>query len=188
MSLMSFAALAVYSATIVAALSAYRRAWIYERPARIGRGWLAVAFGFACLMAVRLAGLEELARQSMRQWVMGHQLYELRRSFQAPLAALVVAIAFAAALAAWYFWLRKSAPRERWMQRIAFLSLASFAPLYALRLVSLHATDKLLYSGPIRLNWILELGLCLAAGASAIAFGEIVKRRARRSSRPSRRH
>ena len=184
MSLMSFAGLAVYAATFIAALSAARRSWLYGRPRAMQRRWLGVASGFVVLFVLRLVNAEDLARTAMRQWMRGHDLYDLRRLIQAPLAIIVLIATAATAYAIWHFWLRKPATREVWLQRIALLALGGFVPLFALRLVSLHAIDKLLYSGPLRLNWILDLGLCSVAALCALAFAQIVKRRPDRSSTP----
>ena len=57
--------------------------------------------------------------------------------------------------------------------------MLAFLPLYALRLVSLHDVDKVLYSGGIlRPNWLLDIGLSLTVAGAAFAY-----RRAYRKAR-----
>ena len=50
---------------------------------------------------------------------------------------------------------------------------ASEAPVGMLRLISLSPVDALLY-GPIKLNWIVDLGLGLSVVVSALAYVRIV--------------
>mgnify|MGYP000175524734 CR=1 FL=1 len=52
----------------------------------------------------------------------------------------------------------------------AQLALLGFLPLLALRVLSWHQTDRLLYDGPVRLNWILELGLALVPMVAAALY------------------
>ena len=54
--------------------------------------------------------------------------------------------------------------------------------LVALRLVSFHATDALLYA-PLRLNWVLDIGLTLIVAGSAWAFIRTAGHRDPRSAR-----
>jgi hypothetical protein len=39
-----------------------------------------------------------------------------------------------------------------------------------MRLISFHELDRLLY-GPVRMNWVLDIGSALLVAASAVVFG-----------------
>jgi hypothetical protein len=67
---------------------------------------------------------------------------------------------------------------------IALLATAGFLPLYAVRLISWHATDQLLYGGGIHLNWVIDLGLTSIVAGAALLF---IFRSSRAAVRCSRR-
>jgi hypothetical protein len=79
------------------------------------------------------------------------------------MAILLVLLAFALLVRTWV------RSRGEWRrQALGIAQLASFAMLglIALRMISLHAVDSLLYGG-LRLNWWLDIGLSLLVGAAA---------------------
>ena len=187
MSIMSFAAIALYGAAIVAALSAARRSWLFARPPHDTKLWLAIAAVLFALVIFRLGNGEDLLRQNVRAWARASDLYAARRDWQAPFATAVLLIGAMAGFLVWRRWQKTRVDKGQWALRIALLAIAAFLPLYALRLISLHITDALLYSGPVRLNWILELGICGAVLVCAIFYGERVKRRPAGRAPPGRR-
>lgn len=133
-----------------------------------------VATVFMLLVALsRAYDLEELARQAGRAWVYSMHAYHERWNYQAPLAALISVVAGAVAFACiWLFRLNRSARRSRPRLCVlgAQIGMALFLALFALRILSLHLTDMLLYSGPIRLNWVLDGALTLLLAGSAWAY------------------
>ncbi|MGB3166565.1 MAG: hypothetical protein WBA68_07315 [Alteraurantiacibacter sp.] len=100
-----------------------------------------------------------------------HGLYDGRWGAQAALSILVIVIAAGALWIAWRQW---PGWRDRnlagvWLARWATLG---FAPLMLARLVSWHPLDRLLYTGPVRLNWVSDIGL---TGACALGIGLFLK-------------
>lgn len=172
---------------MVAAMSAARRSWVFARPQRETHLWLAIAAVLLALAVFRLGNGEDLLRQDVRAWAAASNLYADRRMWQAPFAAAVFLGAALAGFLMMRRWQKSRVDKGQWALRIALLAVAAFLPLYAIRLISLHITDVLLYSGPVRLNWILELGICGAVLVCAIFYGESVKRRPAGRAPPGRR-
>ena len=150
-------AAALYFGVALACLWASR-----GRPARDpARFWLLVAAIFIGLAVLRALAAEDLARDQLRHFLDQENAREWRRTIQMPLAASMGLIAMG--LIGWMArQLRhlRDRPRSR-LRVIASMALVAMAGLMALRIVSLHFTDWLLFSGligPIRLNWIIDLG------------------------------
>lgn len=170
MSTASIAGVVIY--VIVIALSAWaaqtalgRRQNFAER-----RSWVLVAASFLGLALLRLVNAEELLRQSLRQTIIDQGVYANRWDVQRPLVA--VSMALAAVLFVWIV-RRLSVPigdRLDLPVRVALLAVLGFVPLLALRVISLHGTDMILYHGPLRLNWVLDAGLSLTVAASALIY------------------
>jgi len=100
--------------------------------------------------------------------------YAERRAFQ---SAIVAAILFVGAmLAGWRYYrvVRMIRGRRNIATTIA-RGCALAMILLALRLISLHAIDAMLYAGPVRLNWIIDIGASLLVMGSAIAYWRIVR-------------
>ena len=133
---------------------------------RLGPIWIGIALLFVVLAASRLLDAENHLHAGLRLWLAGEGEYGARRSVQAPLAAIVLGIGGLSAIA---IILRSPGRRSsvaeravRWASR----SAAAMVGLVALRVVSFHATDALLYK-PLRLNWIIDLGLTLIVAVCA---------------------
>jgi hypothetical protein len=52
------------------------------------------------------------------------------------------------------------------------------AGLFAVRLVSLHTLDNLLFSKPLHLNWLLDIGATATVFVSALVYCRAARRRA----------
>lgn len=138
------------------------------------RSWLFLAGLFALLIAFRILNAEELLRDSLREAFRLEHAYDQRRDLQRHLAAGVIAIAAMAAL----WWLLRIARsingRRNFAVVVALAGGLGMLVLIALRLISMHSFDALLY-GPTKLNWFADIGLsCLVAGA-AMYYVRIVR-------------
>ena len=177
MSAINLAAIAMYAATAFAcalALRACRTSYARGGPERT---WTVGMAAMIALAIARLYGLEDALRGGLRDLARGSDQYAGRAALQYPLLALVLAAAAGLCWLAWRQW--RSLPRggSRRVELLARLALAGFALIYAVRIVSLHAVDALLYSGPLRLNYVIEAGLCAVLAASAVLFDRRRKRR-----------
>jgi hypothetical protein len=126
---------------------------------------------FLLLLAMRLAGTEELARSSLRRLLHVEGAYAGRRRVQ---GLVVVGALVAGASLIGFLALRaqpavaRSAGRARAM-RLARVGVAALAALITVRMISLHAIDRLLYRGP-HLNWVIDVGATLLVTAAALAY------------------
>lgn len=178
MSIASILGVALYALVILACAPAALAARKFpDRPGDL-RHWLACAVIFAGLALLRLVEGEDRLRAIARALSRGSGEYAERAIVQVPLAILA---ALAALAIGWLFWRRWQANRPASRARLviaARFALLALVPLYGLRLISLHQIDRLLYSGPLRLNWLIEGGLCLVVGAAALLYARKLRRRA----------
>lgn len=186
MSIASMAAVFLYLVVIAVTSVAAFMAAKYRQAAAERLSWTIVAAAFAGLALLRLVNAEELMRQSLRRMIVEQGVYSERWSIQGPITAL--AMLLAAVLITWFVRRAFVANRHRLdlPVRVALLAVLGFVPLLALRVISLHATDQLLYRGPIRLNWLLDVGIALTVFVAATMYIRMSKRlRQRRHSRRS---
>lgn len=129
--------------------------------------WTALSALFCGLMISRIAGFEELARSMLREELRGGGAYEGRRDFQTRIVAMLLSVGAIGALI-WFYRAGRALHGRRNMATIAALGAgAGMLLLIALRLISLHAIDKILF-GPLKINWFADLGisvLIMTAGA-----------------------
>lgn len=131
--------------------------------------WATLTGLFVAFAVWRLAGLEETARTAVRALLIARGEYQDRQSFQRPLAAFLIVVFLAVGAFGWLRW-RRVPPRSR--ERAVFWAgtgAAAMIGLIALRLVSLHTTDTLLYSGP-HLNRVIDPALAAFVGLQAVLF------------------
>lgn len=175
-SALSLAAAGFYVVVAMAASAAAFTARVWRQPSWHWLSWLLVAFFFALLAASRLLDLEESARTILREMLRSDAAYETRRDFQRPLAAAAIV----AAAAAGFWWVHRLATRLSRRRDLALMcahaACLAMALLIALRLVSLHAIDRVLY-GPIKLNWIADTGITCLVMAAAVYYLRIVRSR-----------
>ncbi|TIX48984.1 hypothetical protein [Alteraurantiacibacter aquimixticola] len=171
----------IYGVVALTCLGAAALAAVQHMPKPDRVLWAVIAIAFALLIVIRLEGVEE----SLRQWLRGlsrtEGWYANRRQFQMPLALVTVLLAAAAGWLAWHR-LRITNSRSRRAVWVAAMATLGYLPLYALRIVSLHLTDVLLYYGPVKVNWVVDGGLALVVAASAFYYGRRVMRRGRQPS------
>lgn len=163
---LSLAACAVYFAVAVLcwrAIGAAKTAGHGNGQARL---WSFLAVLFILLAVSRMLMVEELAHKTLRGLLEAEGAYSSRRDWQAPLSAFAL-VALAAAVA----WIWQDSRRLDGTPKAFYLFLGKLAGLamlglVALRLISFHAVDSLLYGGP-HLNWVIDMGASLVAGYAA---------------------
>jgi cytochrome bd-type quinol oxidase subunit 2 len=139
------------------------------------RAWLAMALLFCGFAILRVYGVEEALRSDLRSFLFADGLYGQRRSLQRPIAALAVLLFGVGVLA----WIARGFRHVRGRRNVAVMmagaSTFGMVGLITLRLISLSPVDGLLY-GPIKLNWIIDLGTSAAVMASAAYYVRLVGR------------
>ena len=170
---LSLAASGFYLLVICAAVIAMLTARRNRQQKWHVRGWLMLALLFLVLAIMRILDVEDLLREELRETLRSQGSYGERRGFQRPLAAGVLAIA--ALVGFWWFYrtARTIRGRRNVAVTIGLANGAAMVLLVMLRLISLSPVDALLY-GPIKLNWIVDLGLGLSVVVSALAYVRIV--------------
>lgn len=160
----------VYVAVAIAAAAAFR---VAERPNDRLR-WGAIAILFICVAIWRGSGLELYLTSEMRRTLLQDGLYEKRRDLQRPLAALAVVV-ISSILYLFYLKrpLGKGRPRD-WSRFWAMVGVTVMMGVIAMRLISFHELDRFLY-GPIRGNWILDLGSSLLVAFAALQFRKLTR-------------
>lgn len=149
------------------------------------RVWLAIALLFVFMTVNRLFDLEETGIDYVRDlsWRVGG--YGERRSLQAPLAAAVVVLV---GLALGYLLRPATGRRPPAIGRAlltAKLCGAGLVGLVALRTLSFHATDALLFGGP-HINRVLDPGLSLGVALGAWQFVREIRRAQSNAARSGR--
>lgn len=132
---------------------------------------------FAIMIAMRAFDWEDSFRQVMRRSLRADQAYESRRDFQRPMVAAAVVVF--ACLAMWMVShvVRAAGSRRRIALACASLATLALAGLLILRIISLHQIDRLLY-GPLKLNWLGDIGLSVTALAAAVYYIRVLTKRA----------
>lgn len=139
------------------------------------RTWIFAAALFLAIATLRVFAVEDALREMLRLSLRTGDHYAERRGFQ---SAIVAAILFVGAmLAGWRYYrvARMIRGRRNIATTIARGCALAMILLLALRLISLHAIDAMLYAGPVRLNWIIDIGASLLVMGSAIAYWRIVR-------------
>lgn len=160
----------------------------HMRPATQLVHWLVFALFFVSLAVLRLADFEEVCRQALRQALAAQEVYGERRNFQGPIVAIALFAGAALCFVAWWTWpsLQRWPELGIWLARMA---VGGYVLLIALRVVSLHAMDQILYAGPLRLNWLLDAGLAATALLATFLYLQGLRnsgRKRRRSGGPKR--
>lgn len=124
---------------------------------------------FAALIASRLFGLEEAVQHSLRAALRERGNYDARRPLQALLAVLVIGVVV---LGGGFAALRTGQLLRGQRDRAVAAGLAAtgaIVVLIALRIISLHAIDRLLY-GPLKLNWLGDVGASVIVLFAALYY------------------
>jgi Ca2+/Na+ antiporter len=170
MSPFSLAAISVYVGISLLCTLAALSAGVRGHSRRHALGWLLCSAAFIAMAVLRLLGAEDRIRQALRKLALAQGSYEERAVLQAPLVVLILAGMILLVFGAQRVWRSKLPENSDRLLGVALLSVAAFVPLYAVRMISWHTTDRILYGGGIHLNWILDLGLCAAVAGVAILY------------------
>ena len=167
LSILSLVAAGVYAIVAVTCLMALLGARRTGQPSWHARAWGLLALLFVLLLTMRITGIEEMLRDSARAFLRSEGAFEERRDFQ---RVIVVGLLLAGtALGFWLFY-RASKKAGRIFDKVVQAASGAglvMVGLIALRLISLHAVDRLLY-GALKLNWVTDIGMSvvvLSAGA-----------------------
>lgn len=156
MSLLNLIAVAGYCLTASACTCGLILAFVRRRSLTEKFCWFGCAITFFALAIIRSLELEDIARVALRQVVLDADMYTQRSTFQAPLALLLL---FGLCLAVWMalkIWRSMQPGTSARLIFIATTATLGFVPLFALRILSYHAIDAVLYFGPIRPNWVID--------------------------------
>ena len=184
---LSLLAAAFYAIVALVCFLASRAQPGYRAEHRARILWIAVGMVFIVLAGMRVLSLEDFLRDYFRDAIAEHGLREVRRDVQVIILASIALLSFAGA--AWSL-VRLRMIWPDWQARLRFiasLAIGILAILILVRIVSLHFTDWLLFSGiigPIRLNWIIDLGASLTVllcAAMSIKIGRPEASRTRKS-------
>lgn len=171
---LSLVAAGLYLLVAGAAVTAVWRALVLRQVAWHRWGWAMIAAMFIGFALMRVFAIEEILRSDLRMALYFDDVYETRRSLQGPLFAIIFIIAAAMAASLVYFVASGVKGRRNGAALVAIGCTGGMFFLAALRLVSLHSVDALLY-GPMKLNWIADLGLSLCVLASALRYRMVVR-------------
>ena len=137
------------------------------------RTWIFVTIFFILLIVSRLFGLEEMLRAGLREMLQVQDVSENRRSIQGPIIAAAI-IAFASAGMFAVYWIsQRLSGRRNIAVAVAVGACGVMLATIAMRTVSLHALDRLL-NGPLKLNWVGDIGASLAVFLAAAVYARIV--------------
>lgn len=172
-SLLSIVACIVYALVSGCAVWAWRAARYKKQQAWHYQAWVLIACFFALLIISRLLGLEELLRSDLRETLQAQDLVANRRSIQGPIIAGALILFGAGAMIAAYFVSQRIAGRRNLAVVGAICACGVMIATIALRTISLHALDRLL-NGPLKLNWVGDIGASLVVLGAAVVYVRIV--------------
>lgn len=175
-SVLSLAAAGVYGFVMLACIVAGIAASRGRQMRRHVRAWLLIALLFAVFMALRLTAAEEMLRETVRASLRASGEYGERRNIQALIVSAMIAAAGIGMLG-WIYKATRNLQGRRNLARLA-ANLAAVAMIFllALRIASLHLIDTLLY-GPLKLNWVIDIGSSMVVMAAAVYYTRLVRAR-----------
>jgi hypothetical protein len=129
----------------------------------LAKVWVVATLVMVLLGINKQFDLQSLLTQTMRDLAHDHGWYGERRPFQVKVIIAVIAAALAGLVAIVY-------PLRRVLGRVLWVlaAIAWIIAFVSIRATSLHQVDFLLSrGGPLRLNWVCELGGIAVLAASA---------------------
>lgn len=166
---LSLAAVGVYVVVAAGAAAAAVRAGSSRQAGWRPWVWAAVAIMFVGFAVIRAFGLEDAVQADLRSQLLLENRYDARRQIQGPLFAVIFIFSSAIAAGLFYYLVRGKPGRRDTLTLLAAGCTCGMIVLSALRTVSLHSVDALLY-GPLKINWIADVGLSVAVLALAARY------------------
>jgi hypothetical protein len=173
-SVLSWIAAAGYAMVVFACLWAAMTARAKRQPPAQLYSWVLLAVLFAMLIYLRVNNLEEFWRDQLRDWVRSRGAYGERRGFQVLLTVGIIGVATLAAFVWTAAQVRVAGSRRSLSLLAAQVGAGVMMILIALRMVSFHALDGLLY-GPLKLNWVGDIGAAALVLAGALYYVRLVQ-------------
>lgn len=138
-----------------------------QKPTSEKINWTAITLFFVGLILLRGFLIEDNIEQAIRQTLRDGGDYASRRHYQSAIAISLVGVMAVAAFLGYRIFARL---RGR-IEIIVFAANAACAAmigLILLRVLSLHAIDRILYG--FRINWIVDIGVTIFVGACAVGY------------------
>lgn len=136
-----------------------------------------IAALFSILVASRLFNIEETLRADLRSWLRSADMIDNRRVVQGWIIAACIAGFAGLGLLATYWTKRQISGRRNIAVAIAAGGSGIMVVTIALRTISLHAMDRLLY-GPLKLNWVGDIGASVAVLCAAAYYIWLIRQMA----------
>lgn len=136
------------------------------RTSRLQPGWFSIAGLFVILALNRILVIEDRFDEYLRDVARESGAYEGRTAWQGPLSVIAILLVLLVVTILARNWARSRGDKRRQALGVAQLAAFAMLGLIALRLISFHPIDSLLYGG-LRLNWWFDVGLSLLVGFAA---------------------
>lgn len=175
-SILSLTAASLYTVILAVCLFAAMSAHRQRQPVAHSRTWVLIAMFFGALALMRIAGAEDWLRGVLRAELRSEGRYNDRRELQRQLVIALMLVFAGLFLWALQIKYRAAHGRRNVAQFVALAAVAMMLFLMALRIVSLHQIDMVLY-GPAKLNWIVDIGSSLTVMVAAGLYVRVVSRR-----------
>lgn len=173
-STLSLAAAGIYLIVALAGVLACSRAIRQRQTVWHAWAWIIVAVLFVVLALIRCFAIEEWVRTDLRDILFERAVYDQRQDIQKPLVAVFFVAAASLAAGSVYGVAKWVTGRRNIVSIAALACTGGMIFLLALRLISLHSVDALLY-GRLKLNWIIDLGLSGAVIVFALWYRALVQ-------------
>lgn len=147
-----------------------------RQPAAHVRVWVLSSLLFFAVLASRAFGIEDTLRQEFRFAMRVNEAYEFRREVQRPIASVVIMVFSSVAFLAVYRFARGGSGKRNLAVSFAGISALVMLGLVAVRVVSLHQIDEMLY-GTLKLNWVTDFGASIAVLGSALYYVDLLRPR-----------
>ncbi len=174
--LLNLSAIGLYALVVAACIGASIAAANFRQIPRHTWIWAGLAVFFLGVAGSRWWGIEVSLTEGLREFVRHEHRYAERRSFQKPLVAALLMLAAAIAFVLTYRARQLAEGRRNVAILIAVSASAIMLGLISLRIISLSMVDRLLY-GPVKLNWVFDIGSTIAVLAAAGYYIVIVSGR-----------
>jgi hypothetical protein len=168
-SILGIAASSIYMLVILACVCAALAAQLRQQDRAHLVTWIILAVFFAILIALRAFDIEEGLRQDMREAMRSENKYFRRREVQRTYISGAIILAAMMAFGLVYRTFQRPRGRRDLVLLIAKFAALAMAFTLSARMISLSPIDKLLY-GPLKLNWLGDIGSSLVVMAAAAGY------------------